>query len=148
MDLKKPFFIQIPFSEFRLILVAPFIYMMILPALILDGFVWLYQQVVFRVLDIKAVSRSDYIFLDRHGLSQLTWIEKVNCDYCGYFNGLIAYVREVAARTEQYFCPIRHPHRVKGLHARHQKFLPYQEDPHYSEKLDQKRSELVENHSS
>jgi hypothetical protein len=29
----------------------------------------------------------------------------VNCVYCGYFNGLIAYVQEIAARTEQFWLP-------------------------------------------
>lgn len=45
--------------------------------------------------------------LDRHKLSYLNSIEKFNGVYCGCANGLIAYVREITARTEQYWCPVR-----------------------------------------
>ena len=39
--------------------------------------------------------------IDRYALSYLNVIEKLNCVYCEYVNGLIAYVQEIAARTEQ-----------------------------------------------
>jgi hypothetical protein len=34
-------------------------------------------------------------------------------------------VREIAARTEQYWCPIKHARRVIGSHARYLKFDDY-----------------------
>ena len=43
-----------------------------------------------------------------------TSIEKFNCAYCSYANGAIAFVREVASRTEVYWCPIKHARRVLG----------------------------------
>lgn len=42
-------------------------------------------------------------------------MEKVNCVYCSYFNGLMSYLREIAGRTEQYWCPIRTPACPKAL---------------------------------
>ena len=52
-------------------------------------------------------------------------LEKLNCAYCSYANCLIAYVREIAARTEQYWCPIKHARRVIGSHPRYLKFDDY-----------------------
>jgi hypothetical protein len=101
----------------------------------MDVFVSFYQFVCFPVYGIPKVKRKDYISLDRHRLSYLNSIEKINCDYCAYFNGLIAFVREVAAKTEQYFCPIRHALRTKGLHPRHALFLPYGDAANFQEKL-------------
>ena len=56
---------------------------------------------------LKKFPRSDFIAIDRHQLAYLNVIEKVNCAYCGYANGVAAYFREVAARTEEYWCPIK-----------------------------------------
>ncbi len=114
-------------ATFMSYVVAPVIYSMIIPAVILDVFVSVYQLVCFPVYGINRVKRVDYISLDRHKLKYLNWIERINCDFCGYFNGVIAYAREVASRTEQYFCPIQHALQTKGLHTRHAQFLPYGE---------------------
>ena len=46
--------------------------------------------------------RGQYIVIDRHRLKYLNAIEKLNCVYCGYGNGVIAYARDIAGRTEQY----------------------------------------------
>jgi hypothetical protein len=51
---------------------------------------------------------------DRYHLAYLNVLEKLNCAYA---NGLIAYVREIAGRTEQYWCPIKHARRVIGAHS-------------------------------
>ena len=71
----------------------------------MDAVVSGYQFVCLKEYGIPEVRRSDYIDLDRHSLSYLNFIEKVNCVYCSYFNGLIAYVQEIAARTEQFWLP-------------------------------------------
>ena len=55
----------------------------------------------------------------------LNVIEKLNCLYCSYFNGLMGYISEIAARTEQYWCPIRHASRLKSIHSRYQNFVEY-----------------------
>ena len=80
-------------SELRNVLSAPFIYGMIVPFAVLDASLWLYQQVCFRLYRVPRVRRSRYIFLDRHQLAYLNGIEKLNCIYCGYGNGLMGYAR-------------------------------------------------------
>jgi hypothetical protein len=84
-----------------------------------------YQAVCFPVYQIPKVQRSDYIVIDRHALHYLNVFEKLNCVYCGYFNGLIAYVQEIAARTEQYWCPIKHARKINIIHSRYKKFADY-----------------------
>ena len=61
------------------------------------------------------------------------------CEYCAYANGLFAYAGEIAARTEQYFCPIKHAHKVLGTHARYNRFLGYGEADAYEAKLEEFR---------
>ncbi|SDL46971.1 hypothetical protein SAMN05660337_3014 [Maridesulfovibrio ferrireducens] len=112
-------------SGIWVILTLPFIWMPIVPALILDVTVWLYQLMCFPVYGIPRVKRRDYVVLDRHTLKYLNLIEKANCFYCSYFNGLIGFVREVGARTEQYWCPIRHARPVKSVHSRYRHFFQY-----------------------
>jgi hypothetical protein len=129
-------------SSFLGILASPVIYAFIVPALILDAFAWIYQRSVFPVFSIPKVERSDYIALDRGQLLYLNWFERFNCDYCGYVNGLIAYAREIAARSEQYFCPIRHALKTLGLHPRHNYFLPYGDAAKYHAKLKKLQAQL------
>jgi len=94
-----------------MILTAPAIYALIIPFLLLDLFVMLYQAACFPVYGIPRVRRSDYLAFDRGQLAYLNAIEKLNCAYCSYANGLVAYVREVASRTEEYLCHIKHARR-------------------------------------
>lgn len=121
------------------VITAPVIYAMIAPLLILDASVTLYQQICFRAYGVPRVRRRDYLVVDRHRLGYLNPIEKVNCAYCSYANGLIAYAREVLARTEQYWCPIRHARRVLDAHARYPGFVDYGDAQGYRERLDQLR---------
>ena len=107
------------------VLTAPIIYSLVLPFALLDLMVVIYQHTCFRVYGIPRVRRSDYVIIDRHQLAYLNLIEKLNCVYCGYGNGVIAFVREVAARTEQYWCPIKHARRVRDPHSRFGRFLDY-----------------------
>lgn len=107
------------------ILTAPVIYLGWLPFLLMDLFVTLYQRICFPVYRIPLVRRADYLILDRAELPYLNLIEKFNCFYCSYGNGVAAYTREVAARTEQYWCPIKHARRVRGAHERYPDFFDY-----------------------
>ena len=84
---------------------------------------------------IPRVKRSDYFVVDRQYLSYLNLIEKVNCCYCGYFSGLIGYVQEIAARTEQYWCPIKHAYRIRLGHSRYEKFLDYGDAKGFRERI-------------
>ncbi len=107
------------------VLSAPVIYSLIVPLLLLDGFVSVYQAICFRVYGIPRVSRDRYIALDRHQLDYLNPVEKLNCVYCGYANGLLAYVREIASRTEQYWCPLKHARKVLDPHRRYAQFADF-----------------------
>jgi hypothetical protein len=107
------------------VLSAPFIYSLIVPLLLLDFSLTLFQHVCFRLYGIGRVPRSDFIVVDRHNLAYLNLVEKMNCAYCGYANGLFAYAREISARTEQYWCPIKHARKVSDMHSRYHTFLDY-----------------------
>ncbi len=112
-------------TRFLVALTAPVIYLGWIPFLLMDLFVSLYQAVCFPVYRIPKVKRSDYIVFDREDLPYLNAIEKFNCFYCSYGNGVAAYTREVAARTEQYWCPIKHARRIRAAHERYPKFFDY-----------------------
>jgi len=112
-------------SGFLRLLISPIVYALILPLALADLFATIYQFVCFPVYRITPVKRSDYVVLDRHKLSYLNLIEKINCLYCGYANGVIAYVREIASLSEQHFCPIKHALKVKKTHDRYLSFLEY-----------------------
>lgn len=112
-------------APLRHILTAPVIWSLIVPAVFLDLMVTLYQLICFPVYNIPKVKRSDHIIIDRHFLKYLNIIEKMNCLFCSYFNGLVAFVQEVAARTEQYWCPIKHARNLTAVHSRYKNFIDY-----------------------
>ena len=124
------------------ILTAPFIYAVIIPFVLLDLFATIYQAVCFPVYGIAKARRQDFIRFDRTQLGYLNGIEKLNCAYCSYANGLIAYVREIASRTEQYWCPIKHAERVAGVHDRYPGFLEYGDAEGYLRRLQELRELL------
>ena len=124
------------------IITAPIIYSLIIPFVLLDLCISVYQLTCFPVYGIPKVRRRDYIILDRRHLAYLNAIEKLNCDYCAYANGLIAYVREIASRTEEYWCPIKHATRIMGAHARYPGFEEYGDAEGYRGQLDRHRQSL------
>lgn len=129
-------------AQLSVILTAPFIYALLLPFAFLDVSVSIYQSVCFRAYGIAQVRRRDYIVYDRGRLSYLNAIEKINCTYCSYANGVIAYVREVSARTEQYWCPIKHALKVRGPHSRQRLFEEYGDGAEYQQRLKTHRDAL------
>jgi hypothetical protein len=129
-------------SELPSILTAPVIYSLIVPIMILDGWVSAYQAICFRAYGIPLVKRSSYVIVDRQHLAYLNGIEKLNCVFCGYANGVFAYVREVAGRTEQYWCPIRHAKRVRAPHLHYRHFVDYGDAEAYRKRLIPLRQEL------
>lgn len=124
------------------VLTAPVIYGLIVPLVLLDLAVTLYQRICFPVYGIPRVPRRDFIVIDRHHLAYLNALQKLNCVYCGYANGLIAYVREIASRTEAYWCPIKHAARVRGVHERYADFMDYGDEDRFIEKWAQSRARL------
>ena len=52
---------------------------------------------------------------------------------------MIAYVQEMAGRTEQHWCPIKHAVRLKIRHSRYQHFLEYGDAEQYHERIEKVR---------
>lgn len=131
-------------APIAVILSAPFIYGMIVPFAILDLTITLYQQICFRVYRIPLVRRSDYFVIDRHRLPYLNIVEKLNCVYCGYGNQVLEYAREIAGRTEQFWCPIKHAQRTRDPHPRTPQFFSYGDAASYRERLKDLRADWGE----
>ncbi|HWQ87295.1 hypothetical protein [Brevundimonas sp.] len=129
-------------SSVATVLSAPVIYSLIIPLVLIDGWASLYQAVCFRAYRIPRVRRSQYIVVDRNRLGYLNLVEVLNCLYCEYANGVIAYVREVSSRTEQYWCPIKHALAVTDPHLRYYQFLEYGDAEGYRGRLEEFRRRL------
>ena len=127
---------------------APVIYAMVIPLALLDLSLTVYQQVCFRIYNIPRVDRSVYIVIDRHHLAYLNAIQKLNCVYCGYANGLIVYAREIAARTEQFWCPIKHAQLTLDPHDREAGYLHYGDAQAWAERLSSVRKDWHGNAST
>ena len=53
-----------------------------------------------RVYGIPKVRRSDYLVFDQGDLACLNVLERFNCLYCSYGNGIAAWLREIAVPTK------------------------------------------------
>lgn len=137
--LAKRFYRTILDSRALIILTAPVIWACLVPFALLDLATTLFQAVCFPVYGIPKVRRGDYIVMDRHQLSYLNGIEKLNCVYCGYANGLLAYIAEMAGRTEQYWCPIKHALRLKTMHSRYGQFFDFGNAEDYRNRVEEIR---------
>lgn len=124
------------------VLTAPLIYSVLGPLLLLDVFVTVYQRVCFPIYGIACVKRSDYFVYDRTHLAYLNVIEKINCAYCSYGNGLMAYAREIVALTEMYWCPIKHARKVLKAHPYYAGFVDYGDAQSYQNELERLRTQL------
>lgn len=138
----KNFLADAPIS---VVATTPVIYSLAIPLLIVDVWGSLYQAICFRAYRIPRVRRANYIVFDRQHLAYLNWIEAFNCLYCGYANGVFAYVREIASRTEQYWCPIKHALRIADPHLRYYEFLEYGDADGYRARLEEFRERLRAN---
>jgi len=134
--LVKRFAAYVRGSRFMILLTAPVIWFCLLPIAFTDLVMTIYQAICFPIYGIPRVKRSDYIKLDRRHLAYLNWAEKLNCEYCGYANGVLACASEIAARTEQYWCPIKHALRMKSMHSRYRFFFDYGDAEHYRQQIE------------
>lgn len=140
--LKTGLFRFIRESQPRNLVTAPFIYSVIIPMVMLDIWISLYQAICFPLYRIPKVRRSNYVIIDRQSLSYLNSIEKLNCIYCGYCGGIFAYAREIAARTEQYWCPIKHARKILDPHRRYAHFIDFGQGEAYHQATTNLREEL------
>lgn len=87
----------------------PFIWAPLPFLIILDIMIEIYHHICFPIYGLELVDRSQYIqIIDRAKLKYLRPHEKLGCMYCGYANGLFVYLKEIAGRTEKYWCGIMH----------------------------------------
>ena len=141
-NLRQPIADYIRAGDLRSLLTAPVIYSQLVPLVLLDLWVTIYQSICFPIYGIRRVRRAPFLIVDRHQLRYLNGIEKVNCTFCSYANGVLAYAREVAARTEQYWCPIKHRRRVASPHGRYAGFFEFGDEGAYHERLGTQRAAL------
>ena len=121
---------------------TPIIYSLAIPFALLDLWVTAYQYLCFPIYGIARVDRGRFIGIDRDRLAYLNGIEKLHCVLCGYVNGVVSYVRETAARTEQYWCPIKHARPVEAPHPRYRLFPDYGDAESYHRELPALRRSL------
>ena len=140
--LKNNFFRWLVTNRPQNLITGPIIYGMIFPLLMLDLCVSFYQWACFPIYGVIKVRRADYIVFDRQQLGYLNFIEKFHCTYCAYGSGLMGYMSEILARTEQYFCPIKHARKVLGTHALYKLFLEYGDAADYEARLEEFRVAL------
>lgn len=122
-------------TSFRHALSIPFIYMMIIPTVMLDVFITVYQWTAFSLYRIPKVKRGDHLIYDRRFLDYLNVVQKVNCLYCSYVNGLFSYSSEIAARTERYWCPIKAANNPKSYHGWYGDFADYGNPEEWKKKI-------------
>ncbi len=124
------------------LLTAPFVYAVFFPMLLLDLFATLYQRVCFPIYGIPGVCRREYMIHDRHNLAYLNLLEKFNCFYCSYADGLMSYIKEIVGRTEQYWCPIKHARKVLAAHSRYSHFAEFGDAERYRKELGSIRNDF------
>jgi len=130
------------YQNIRHFVAAPFIWMMIIPLVILDIYIEIYHHICFPLYRIPLVQRSKYIKIDRHKLTYLTPMDKIDCIYCGYANGLMQYASEIAGRTEKYWCAIKHKKSVGFLQPKHHKdFVDYGDEIAYEKRHPRKNEQ-------
>jgi len=125
--------------NWRYLLSTPFIYGMIIPALIWHLALEIYHQICFRLYGIPLVKASEYFIYDRQLLSFLNPFEKINCYYCSYVNNLIRYSSEIGGRTERYWCPIKYYRRIGKTHSQYAKFVDIKDQKQFREEWEKLR---------
>lgn len=129
-------------ADLRHAISSPIIYSLIVPMLVLDAALTAYQWLCFPLYRIERVRRKDCWTFDRAHLAYLNALEKFNCAYCFYGNGLATYFTEIASRTEQYWCPIKHARRVRHAHSRYNHFVDYGDAEGFKAELQLLREQL------
>lgn len=129
-------------SRLMVVLTAPVIYSVLFPFLLLDLFMTAYQAICFPVYGIPKVKRSNHLVFDRVSLNYLNLLERLNCFYYSYANGVCSYVTEIAARTEQHWCPIKHARRLASPHSRYFNFFDYGDADLYHKQIESVRKDF------
>ncbi len=113
----------------------PFVWSVLVPLIFLDIVVEVYHHVCFSLYGLEIVDRKKYIKIDRHKLKYLSFLEKISCAYCGYANGLAGYTSEIGARTEEYWCGIKHQKDANFIEPEHHReFVEYDDEEGFNKK--------------
>lgn len=142
---------KIPLSHYLIpkhffhFLSIPFIYGMIVPALFLDICLFVYQNTAHRLYGIPLVRRWEYFCYDRKHLEYLNFMQKFNCIYCSYVNGLFSFAVEVAGRTEKYWCPIKAAKAKSWTHDWEKYFADYGDPKKFQQQFNSNK-EYFKNH--
>lgn len=141
-SIKRSMLAQLMHAHPLILLTSPVIYSVLIPFALLDLFVSVYQTICFPLYKVTKVPRKNYVVFDRQYLAYLNGFEKLNCIYCSYATGVVSYAQEIIARTEQYWCPIKHARQVLGAHSRYLNFLEYGDAEAYRDDRRGLRDEL------
>lgn len=114
--------------------------MMIIPTVILDLFLTVYNWTALPLYHIPSVKRADFIVYDRQFLDYLNWIQKLNCLYCTYVNGLFAYAVEIGGRTERYWCPIKAAQKPRARNNWYNDYADYGNPEEWHEKFNKPKA--------
>ena len=136
---RTPLWKYVQRSRLGVFLSSPLIYLCLIPFVLLDACISLYQGVCFPIYGVPRVQRRHYFVYDRGRLKYLNLLERLNCIYCSYANGVAGYVTEITARTEQHWCPIKHKKDAARHHDRYATFLPYGDAQTYRERIEEVR---------
>jgi len=124
--------------------VYPLIYPAALFIIILDIWVELYHRICFPLYGIPYIKRSEYIKIDRHKLKYLNVMQKLNCVYCGYANGVLQYIVSIVAETEKYWCAIQHEQKDDfSAPPHHKDFIAYGNEKSYRENYENKKTSMI-----
>jgi hypothetical protein len=118
------------------IISIPFIWGVALPTMVLHLCLFIYQAVAFRLYGMERVQLRSYINFDREKLGYLRVVDKLNCGYCSYVNGVFAYISEIGRRTEYYWCGVKHENWPDNpAFAYQEKFAAYGDKEAYEKHL-------------
>lgn len=107
------------------LLSAPLTWFCLLPLALLGQVVSCCRALCLPIYGILQVRRGVRIIMNRSRINSLNSREKINCACCSCLIGGIAFLQEVAGRTEQYWCPIKHARRIGSRHNRYAKLFEY-----------------------
>lgn len=111
-------------TTFKHFLSTPFIWAPLFPTLLLHIFIEIYHHICFPLYGIEKVKIQRYVKFDRAKLAYLNLFEKIGCIYCSYMNGVYGYFVEIAGRTEQYWCGIKHQKSPDYIEPKHHQDFP------------------------
>ena len=124
--------LRTPHRFLRHLLTIPFLFSAVIPIVILDLWIEVYHRISFPFYRLPYVKRGHYIKIDRHRLSYLNPMQKLNCLYCGYANGVLQFWVKIVGDTEKYWCAIKHkPDEKYNAPEHHNEFIGYNDEDEF-----------------